>query len=355
MGREVAEEAPAWAVAAFGPVPADFAARKEWQRHAATVAAYRELRGHHDPAEALGAAPQPGQCEAYAAYRAAWRALGRPEIERDELEMSDGQLRMRARAYDRELPWAPRYVGNELAGTHQAAATHRQTAALRRAEAGATSNPAEQARLQREAADAAALAQVLDARAAELQALDDARARWLVHTAGTRAAAERAQSMLAERHADDTEPEQRVTAEEWLTAHRDANAEDEQYRAVTEDDVIDHPDDLARTHDEHDQPVDEPTELHERDLREVAAAEPRPVAEDVVRVPSADETSAAIEKANRALAEMRARDVVDTAEADEHRAEELNRWHAQDQATDQDTTDHTAVDDEPAFERSDAP
>ena len=347
LGREVADEAPPWAVAAFGPVPAQSTERTEWQRQAATVAAYRELCGHADPAEALGSAPQPGQAEAYAAYRAAWRVLGRPEIERDELEMSDGQLRMRVRAYDRELPWAPRYVGNELAGAHQAAATHRQTAALRSAEADTTTDPAEQTRLQREAADAASLAQVLHNRAAELQKLDDARAKWLAHTAGTRAAAERAQSMLAERHADDAEPEQVVTAEEWLTAHRDALTEDEQHRAITEHDIDDRPDVIART--------DERSEQPDRDLREVAAAESRPVAEDVVRVPSADETSAAIEKANRALAEMHARDVVDTHEADQHRAEELNRWHAQDQAAEQETTDHTAVDDEPAFVRSDAP
>ena len=38
-------------------------------------------------------APGPGKVEAYASYRAAWRALGRPEIDREELELSDGQLR----------------------------------------------------------------------------------------------------------------------------------------------------------------------------------------------------------------------------------------------------------------------
>ena len=200
--------------------------------------------------------------------------------------------------------------------------------------------------MQREAADAAALAQVLDARAAELQKLDDARAAFLAHTAGTRAAAERAQSMLAERHADDADPEQVITAEEWLAAHRHATAEDEQHRAVAEADVIDD-DDIAHTDDER---AGQP----DRDIREIAAAQPRPIAEDVVRVPSADETSATIQKSNRALAEIHARDVADAREADEHRAEALNRWHAQDQAAEQEATE-TAVDDEPAFERSDAP
>lgn len=64
-----------------------------------------------------------GVVEAYAAYRAAWRALGRPEIDRAEHEMSDGALRSRIRAWEREQTWAPGYVGNELAGTRQAADT----------------------------------------------------------------------------------------------------------------------------------------------------------------------------------------------------------------------------------------
>ena len=99
---------------------------------------YRELAGHDDRrADALGPAPQPGQAEAYAAYRAAWRALGRPEVDREETELSDGQLRMRVRAWEREKPWAPRYVGNELAGTRQAAAHQHRVAALRDAEAAA--------------------------------------------------------------------------------------------------------------------------------------------------------------------------------------------------------------------------
>ena len=42
------------------------------------------------------------------------------------------------------------------------------------------------------------------------------------HTAGTRAAAEDAEALLAERHAGDAEPESVVTAEEWLAAQRAA-------------------------------------------------------------------------------------------------------------------------------------
>ena len=130
---------------------------------------YREARGHDDPDDALGSAPQPGQVEQFAAYRAAWRDLGRPEIDREHLELSNGQLRMRVRAYDRELAAAPRYVANELAGTRQAADEHRQTAALRRAEAETATGDAGREQLLGDAARSARLGELLDQRASQLQ------------------------------------------------------------------------------------------------------------------------------------------------------------------------------------------
>jgi hypothetical protein len=45
----------------------------------------------------------------------------------------------------------------------------------------------------------------------------------------------------------------------------------------------------------------------EPDVREIAAREPARVGEDVVRVPSADEISVALDDARRALAEVTAR------------------------------------------------
>jgi hypothetical protein len=148
----------------------------------------------------------------------------------------------------------------------------------------------------------------------------------------TRAEAQQAEMILAERHALDAEPEQRVTANEWLAAHRDAVAEDERHRAVTEDDVVERQDDAVRGADDH--------RLGEPDLRDITAAEPRPVAEDVVRVPSADNVAVALVQANRALAEMRAREALDEREAAEHRAEQFARWHADDTATTEAVADH---------------
>ncbi|WP_328304473.1 MobF family relaxase [Actinomycetospora sp. NBC_00405] len=333
LGDQLAAEPPAWLTKALGPVPEALDEREQWQNRATAVAAWRDLSGHTDDEDALGPAPGPGKVEAYAAYRSAWRALGRPEIDREELELSDGQLRVRVRAHDRESAWAPRYVANELAGTHQTATRAQQDAQLRRAEADAATDPDEHVRLGSEAEQTSSLAATLEARAAELTELDDARSRWLAHTAGTRSAAERAKAELAARHADD-EPEARTTAEEWLAAHRAAVSEDETHRDVTDDDITDRPADL---HDH--QPADEAADDEPEgidlepagpDIREEAAAEPEPVAEDHVRVPTADETSSAVEKANRALAEIRAREEADARNEEEHRAEQLAQWQTHD-------------------------
>jgi hypothetical protein len=364
LGQAAAERAAPWAVEAFGPVPEAHGERAEWEQQAGAVAVTRELGGHVDEVDALGPAPKPGQVEAYAAYRAAWRTLGRPETDREELELSDGQLRVRVRAHDREATWAPRYVGNELAGTRQAAATHEQTAALRAAEADDATDPAERDRLHAEATQARALADTLTARAEELQAVDDARARWLAHTAGTRAAAERAKAELGARHVDDTEPEQQVTAEEWLAAHHAEQRAEDPHRVITDTDVADRTDDdvaddvPARREPKNEAaPQRDRIEVPDPDVREIAAAELAPIEEDVVRVPSADETARVIENANRALIEMQAREAADAVAEEEHRAAELTRWHTDDQINDaeaaerdveMDGADDTAASYEPA-------
>ena len=214
-------------------------------QRAATVAAHRELVGHEDTADALGPAPKPGQVEAYASWRAAWRALGRPEADRAEAEMSVGQLRVRdprLRAGDR--PGRRAYVANELAGTRQAADKHRRDAAVRRAEAEA--ERATQRRSTRpptwnggaaaaEAEQAEALAAALDARAAELAEADEARAQWYAHTAETRAAADRARAELTARAAaGDLGPDEpAVTAEEWLASHDAATRAEDPHREIT--------------------------------------------------------------------------------------------------------------------------
>ena len=122
---------------------------------------------------------------------------------------------------------------NRWAGTSQAATRHQQTAALRAAEADAATTPDDRDRLRREAAEAAALAEVLNGRVTQLEQASLTRARWYAHTAPTRAAAERAAAELSSRHANhaqvDDEP---ITAEQWLSAHHDAERAEEVRRTA---------------------------------------------------------------------------------------------------------------------------
>jgi conjugative relaxase-like TrwC/TraI family protein len=360
LGREAAEQQPQWAVESLGPVPDNPEERAEWERRAGTVAAYREVRGLDDTAEPIGLAPKAGQVEQYAAYRAAWRALGRPEVEREELELSDGQLRVRVRAWEREQAWGPRYVANELAGTRQAAAAQRHTAVLKRAEADAAADQAERDRLRAEADEAEALARTLDERIAQLEYVDDARAQWWAHTAMTRTLGESAAAELARRHADDAEPEQQVTAEEWLAAERTARTADDAHRAITETDVADtelgedaalsaeSAERISADRDSGGAPdadvrgsdhvgagtglAESHVEVPEPDIREVAATEPPQRDEDVVREVPADVAVEAVKRAHRALTELAAREAEDQQAEAAERTAELARWSADDRA-----------------------
>jgi hypothetical protein len=229
LGEQLADAPEQWAVEAFGAPPADRDQLKGWVKQAGAVAAHHKLTGHDDPTSALGPAPKAGQVEAYASWRSAWRALGRPESGRDELEMSDGQLLVRVRAHEREVAWGPKYVADELAGTRQAVATRRQEATMRRAGAAAAPDAAERDRLTREAAEADALADVLDERVQQLADADEARALWFALTAETRAAVDRSRAELSARRCADQHDEPTVTAEEWLAAHaEDVQVEDQQ-------------------------------------------------------------------------------------------------------------------------------
>jgi conjugative relaxase-like TrwC/TraI family protein len=359
LARQVADEQPQWAVEALGRVPADDREREEWMQRAGAVAAHRELTGHDDQTTAIGAAPKAGQVEAYASWRGAWHALSRPEADRDEAEMSDGQLLIRIRAYQREQNWAPPYVANELAGTRQAADRHRATATLRTHAAQTTSDADQQARLEQQAAEADALTKLLDHRAAQLAEADNARAHWYAHTAATRAAADRAQSELAQRRATrgENQTPDRVTADEHL-----ATQEQTADQARTATDVTrPHRDDHLQVTDETDladvaaqreadrrdldrEPHRDAAETGLADVRD-SAGDPRRGREDEVRVPTADETTDALRRAHRALAEIRAREADDARRAThDARTEQLVRWHQQDRVAEQSATDEHGLD-----------
>ena len=331
------------------PAPDQVEARSAWEERAASVAAYRELVGHDNEADPLGPPPKPGQIETYAAWRSAWRALGRPEADRAEAEMSTGQLRVRIRAYDRENAWAPDYVVDQLADTRQAADKHRQDSTLWEAQAAATAEPDSAARLRDDADKSSALAEALEDRASQLTEADEVRAAWYAHTAETRAAAERAAAELTTRQAGrDAEPPP-VTAKEWLAAHEaEARAEDPHRRITDDHDLADTADQRAR--DQGDAGAGEPpamsAESIPRDIREEAAEETdakKPPANDqaadAVRVPNADETAESVRRAQRALQELKHRQVTDARRAEEEARHEVSLRQAEQQ---EHTTDHEA-------------
>jgi conjugative relaxase-like TrwC/TraI family protein len=332
LGRDTADTQPPWAIEALGAVPADHQARVQWEQRAAVVAAHRELTGHADDTAPIGPAPKAGQAEAYASWRSAWHALGRPEADRAEAEMSDGQLLVRVRAYEREKIWAPPYVANELAGTRQAADRHRATATLRSVEADTATDAAERERLAREAAHAAALAATLDQRAEQLTEADHVRARWYAHTAGTRASAERAQAELAARRAERPIDDQHLTAADWQTIHdADTRTADLHRQISDEHDLAD----IAAQRDTDQQAVASDqahpdTVEPAADIRDTARPDHQQQRrrEDEVRVPTAKETADTIRRAQQALAEIDAREADDARRAREDaRTQQLTRWH----------------------------
>ena len=340
LGAQTVDEQPVWATDAFGPLPDDPDPRRAWQERAGIVAAHRELTDHDDPTNAIGPPPKPGQLEAYASYRASWRALGRPDADTDEMRMSDGQLRIRIRAWEREQTWAPPRVVNELAGTTQAATRHRQTATLRAAEAHAATDPDTRDRLQHEAADAAALAELLDTQIEQLAEIDEVWALHRAHTAMTRVNADRATAELANRHATNPREETPTTGEEWLAHQAAAMRVEDPHRDIHHEHELTDTPPVAELPAHNHRPG---AETAAPDIRDTAAAEPTRIEDDAVRVPSADETADNLARAQRALAETRQRQADEQRHTVEQaRAKQLARWHTDDQtAHQQHTQDHT--------------
>jgi conjugative relaxase-like TrwC/TraI family protein len=341
LAEQVAETRPQWATEALGPVPDDDTARRTWVERAGAVAAHRELTAHDDHAEALPGPPKTGQVEAYASWRAAWRGLDRDEASRAEAEMSDGQLRVRIRAYQREEAWAPDYVAPQLSGTKQAAQRHRATAQLRAAAAEQEADEARSAQLQREAAESGALADLLDRQAARLEKADEIRGQWYAHTANTRAAEQRARIELSARGVDPDMTDRDTNADQWLEAHRADQTTEDQHREITDEHDLS---DVAEKRDEARRTIEprasvDAAETNLTDVRDQAAAEakrPPRTEHDWTRVPTADETADTITRAQRAIAELKARTAEDQRRADEQaRSRQLADWHHRDRADEQ--------------------
>jgi hypothetical protein len=336
LADQAADQPPAWATKALGPLPTDPHELAAWQQRAGIVAAHRELSGHDNPTTAIGAPPQPGQVEHYASWWSACRAVGRSAEDTEEMRMSEGQLRMRIRAYEREQLWAPPPVANELAGTRQAATTHRNHATLWAAQATAATDPDTRERLQREAADAGALADLLDTRVGELTEIDDKRGLWLVHTAPTRVNHDRAVTELANRHATNPPPDDTTSTEDWLAHQSTGQQAEDPYRDIHDDHDLTATapplDDLAPI--DHAPGAGQPyPETALLDIRDIAAAEPTRNTDDTVRVRTGRETADNLAHARRALAEVQQRHAAEQRYAAEvAHSHQLARWNDDDQA-----------------------
>jgi hypothetical protein len=216
---------------------------------------------------------------------------------------------------------------------HLKEARHRQTAQIREAEAAAAESAADRARLEREAREAAAVADTLAQQKAQLEEADRVRLLWYAHTAATRAAADRARDELRNRGIDPDQTGDETTAEEWLAAHAEADRAEDLTRVVRdEEDLADvaaaRKRDQAEAFDRLDGPavVVEPAE---------PAPQPPPErdTDDWNRVPTVEETAAAVALAKRALTELnRRREREEQHTRDEQRQAELARWHAEQEA-----------------------
>jgi hypothetical protein len=217
--------------------------------------------------------------------------------------------------------------------TIQAARRYRADGEIRAAEAETEADAARKAQRHREAAESRALADVLDRQAEKLAAADDARAEWYAHTAGTRAAEQRARVELAARGVDPDAAEDTTTAEQRLADQRHGIATDDRHRQITDEH------DLAHVVEQQDtdlravqpEPHRDAAETNLPDIRDEAAREPKRAdrsEDDWTRVPPADEAAGHLVRAQRAIGEIQQRQREDQRRADEQaRSRQLATWH----------------------------
>ena len=141
LGQHTAQIAPAWAITALGQVPADPGTHQDWVRKAASIAAYREMYGYHDPSDPIGPEPSHQAPDQRAAWHQAFLALG-PAAGPDVRAMPDGRLWLLRDAYATQTAWAPRHVGKELRLSRLGAFDAAVSAIRADAEAQAAARPA---------------------------------------------------------------------------------------------------------------------------------------------------------------------------------------------------------------------
>lgn len=335
LGEEIARQRPQWAIEALGPVPEDPVERLEWEDKAGTAGVVRELLGRDDPTDALGAAPPANLPDKYAMWYAGHTALGLPDAGPEERAASDGRLLARIAAYERECNWAPAYVADELEAVAKAADDAGSAATVLAAKATTESDPQRAEMLRAEAQQAHAQAAVLEQQRAGLERGDQDRAVWAASTAVTKDRAEAAKVALAARGVDVANPPDKTTAEEWVEAHRAEQAQAEAAMIdLAEADIANDGHEIDVAEADALAPVSGPVEqtgLAETaiaDIRQTAAPDPfeRSNEADRARVPTPSQTHEAVLRASEAVAEMQAREALDTLADQEPDVADVARW-----------------------------
>lgn len=270
LGAAAAQEPAGYLVDALGQVPEDALERVEWEHKAGVVEAHREATGWSDEVEPIGPSPGLHSPERRASWHGAWSALGRPESTPEEHELSEGALRNRVAAWDREEAWLPAHVDEEMRVTGEALQHHTQEAALLEAKAEpmevqAVTTAAVTAQVVAElpaamraalvdtltqqveaAVETRAQAETEQAMAERLEAAREAleevaarREEALADSIETKAAAMRAREELSRRGVSVDAEEDRTTAEEWLATHDEAMKAEDPYREITPENAPD--------------------------------------------------------------------------------------------------------------------
>ncbi|RZT87413.1 conjugative relaxase-like TrwC/TraI family protein [Pseudonocardia sediminis] len=295
LGAEIAQDPPVWALEALGPVPEDPLERAGWEAKAGWAGASREISGYDSETDPLGPAPPAGLAEKHTIWRTAHQHLGLTDRGPEEGLLSDGLLRQRVAAFEREQNWAPAVVREALAATSRAAADRHVDGVLREAHGDDT------------AVDAAAESLVLAESAKGLDEADRARQAWFEHVAETREHALRAAAELKARGVDVYDESGKVTAREWLDAHREAQEADERGKPIdrlAEDDVTEVV------------PLDESQPIVETAVPDVRDTSERHPSEDVDddTVAGMERTREAVARAQDALDEIRQRESLDESD-----------------------------------------
>jgi AAA domain len=200
LGQHTALTAPAWAVKALGPVPADPVARLTWENIAAPIAAYRETYGYDHPDEPIGPEPSREAPNRRAAWHQAFAVLG-PADGPDVRAMPDGQLWLTRDTYAAETAWAPPHTGKELRLARLGAADLGAIRAAAEADAARkTGNHDRAVRQENLAASYQALANLYQQRETILAQTMADRQEWDHATAGSRRLAIAADAELRRRH-----------------------------------------------------------------------------------------------------------------------------------------------------------